>query len=69
MTSFDNSEFKISIGNYEFSFREELRIFSTEALIATEGRRHLENWIIEKMRVAYGDKSKVDVSDFQKERI
>lgn len=65
ITSFNNSELKIPLGSYSFSFQEELRLFTTAVLIAPEGRKHIENWIIEKMKLAYGEDVKVDVSNFQ----
>ena len=65
MTSFDNSDFRIPIGSHEFSFKEELRILSTAALVAPEGRKNIETWITEKMKVAYGENSTIEVSEFQ----
>ena len=68
VTSFDNSNFKIPQGSHTFSFREELRLFSTAASIAPENRKNIENWITTKMKECYSNDSKVLVENFPTEK-
>jgi len=67
LTSFDNSGFKIPDGSYSFSFKEELRLFNTAALIAPEDRKNIENWIAENMKIAYGIESKIQIINLPKQ--
>ena len=68
VTSFDKSDFRIPQVSHTFSFKEELRLFSTAASIAPENRKNIEGWISDKMKECYGNDSKVHVENFLTEK-
>jgi hypothetical protein len=64
VSSFDDSNFTIPHGSHTFTFKEELRMFWNAVAIAPANRNNIEGWLTDKMKDAYGDNSKITVSDF-----